>query len=127
MRRRCRRSGRTRAPFPARVDGWFTLLERWGTRSFGEVSAAALGYAEEGFPLTKRGAWFFNGNAVALEHFGLHDFRNAYGAPTAGSWMRQPELARTLRVLADDGPDCLLPRPDRRRDRASGCKRRAAS
>src|SRR3954471_10454216 len=89
---------------PGAVDGWFTLLERWGTRSFAEVSAAARRYAEEGFPLTKRGAFFFNGNAVALEHFGLHDFRNAYGAPSAGSWMRQPALARTLRVLADDGP-----------------------
>jgi gamma-glutamyltranspeptidase/glutathione hydrolase len=63
-----------------------------------------LGYAENGFPLTKRGAFFFNGNAVALEHFGLHDFRNAYGAPSEGTWMRQPALARTLRVLAEDGP-----------------------
>src|SRR3954447_6222943 len=89
---------------PGGVEGWFTLLERGGTRSFAEVSATALGYAENGFPLTKRGAFFFNGNAVALEHFGLHDFRNAYGAPSAGSWMRQPALARTLRVLADDGP-----------------------
>ena len=89
---------------PGAVDGWFTLLERWGTRSFGEVSAAAVGYAENGFPLTKRGAFFFNGNAVALEHFGLHDFRNAYGTPAAGSWMRQPALARTLRVLGEDGP-----------------------
>src|SRR3954470_18726485 len=90
---------------PGGVDGWFTLLERWGTRSFAEVSATALGYAEEGFPLTKRGTFFFNGNAVALEHFGLDDFRNAHGAPVAGTWMRQPALARTLRVLAEDGPD----------------------
>ena len=72
---------------PGGVDGWFTLLERWGTRSFGEVSATALSYAEDGFPLTKRGAFFFNANADVLEHFGLDDFRNAYGAPAAGSWL----------------------------------------
>ena len=96
---------------PGGVDGWFTLLERWGTRSFGEVSATALSYADEGFPLTKRGAFFFNGNAVTLEHFGLHDFRNAYGSPAPGSWVRQPALARTLRVLADDGPSAYYRGP----------------
>ena len=90
---------------PGAVDGWFTLLERWGTRSFGEVSAAARGYANEGFPLTRRGAWFFARNAMAFEHFGLFDFTNAYGGLTAGSWVRQPALGRTLEVLAADGPD----------------------
>jgi gamma-glutamyltranspeptidase / glutathione hydrolase len=90
---------------PGGVDGWFTLLERWGTRSFAEVSAAAVAYAEDGFPLTRRGAWFFGRNAMAFEHFGLFDFGNYYGSPTAGSWLRQPELARTLRTLSDEGPD----------------------
>lgn len=96
---------------PGGVDGWFTLLERWGTRSFGEVSAAAVRYADEGFPLTRRGAFFFAHNARAFEFFGLHDFTNAYGAPTEGSWVRQPALARTLRVLADDGPEAYYRGP----------------
>src|SRR4051812_45712755 len=96
---------------PGAVDGWFTLLERWGTRSFAEVSAAAVGYAEDGFPLTRRGAWFFARNAMAFEHFGLYDFTNAYGAPVEGSWIRQPALARTLRLLASDGPDAYYHGP----------------
>jgi gamma-glutamyltranspeptidase/glutathione hydrolase len=96
---------------PGAVDGWFTLLERWGTRSFAEVSAAARRYAEDGFPVTKLGAFFFAGNAAALEHFGLHDFTNAYGPPAAGSWVRQPALARTLQLLADDGPDAYYRGP----------------
>ena len=96
---------------PGAVDGWFTLLERWGTRSFGEVSAAARRYAHDGFPLTKRGAFFFENNAAILRHFGLHDFTNAYGPPAAGSWVRQPALARTLQVLADDGPDAYYRGP----------------
>lgn len=90
---------------PGAVDGWFALLGRWGTRSFGEISAAAQRYATEGFPLTRRGAWFFARNAQTFEHFGLHDFTNAYGAPAPGSWVRQPALARTMQVLAEDGPD----------------------
>ncbi|MGO9872562.1 MAG: gamma-glutamyltransferase family protein [Acidimicrobiia bacterium] len=96
---------------PGAVDGWFTLLDRWGTRSFGDVSAAARRYAIDGFPLTRRGAWFFARNAQTFEHFGLHDFTDAYGAPTAGAWVRQPELARTLQVLADDGPDAYYRGP----------------
>ena len=42
---------------------------------------------------------------MTLEHFGYPDFTNAYGAPAPGSWIRQPALARTLQVLADEGPD----------------------
>src|SRR6476646_154242 len=34
---------------PGAVDGWFTLLKRWGTQSFAEASAAARGSAEDGF------------------------------------------------------------------------------
>ncbi|MFM7225494.1 MAG: gamma-glutamyltransferase, partial [Actinomycetota bacterium] len=44
---------------PGAVDGWFTLLEEWGTKSFGELAGDALRYAEEGFVATRRGAWFF--------------------------------------------------------------------
>ncbi len=114
---------------PGAVDGWFTLLERWGTRSFARGQRGrASRYAEDGFPLTRRGAWFFAGNARsarALRPARLHATRTARQRPARGS--RQPALARTLRVLADDGPGAVLPRPDRRGDRASGCRRRAAS
>jgi gamma-glutamyltranspeptidase / glutathione hydrolase len=34
---------------PGAVAGWFHLLERWGTRSFGELSASARDLAREGF------------------------------------------------------------------------------
>jgi gamma-glutamyltranspeptidase/glutathione hydrolase len=90
---------------PGAVDGWFTMLEKWGTRSFGEVARRALHYAEEGFPVTRRGAFFFNRTRQMFEYFGLHDFGEYYGDVEPGSWVRQPELARTIRALADDGPD----------------------
>jgi gamma-glutamyltranspeptidase/glutathione hydrolase len=88
---------------PGAVDGWFTMLGKWGTRSFGEVAARALAYADDGFPLTRRGAWFFARTAQAFEYFDLHDFTNYYGEVRAGTWVRQPELARTIRTLAADG------------------------
>ncbi|HEV7525952.1 MAG TPA: gamma-glutamyltransferase family protein [Acidimicrobiia bacterium] len=90
---------------PGAVEAWFTLIEKFGTRSFGDIAQRALHYAEEGFPLTKRGAWFFENSAILYDHFGLSDFRDAYGDLKAGDWVRQPELARTIRTLATDGPD----------------------
>jgi gamma-glutamyltranspeptidase/glutathione hydrolase len=42
---------------------------------------------------------------------GLPDFRNAYGEPTAGDWIRQPELAKTIRTLAEGGADAYYRGP----------------
>ncbi len=96
---------------PGAVDGWFTLLERFGTRSFAEVSASARRYADEGFLLTGRGAWFFATIAQTFDYFGLHDFAEFYGEPVAGSVVRQPALGRTLRLLGEEGPDAYYRGP----------------
>jgi len=90
---------------PGAVEAWFTLIEKFATRSFGEIATRALEYAEEGFPLSKRGAWFFAQSEWLYEHYGLSDFHDAYGDLAPGDWVRQPELARTIRTLAADGPD----------------------
>src|SRR2546423_3031848 len=90
---------------PGAVDGWFTMLSKWGTRSFGDVAAQALRYADDGFAVTKRGAWFFTHTGQLYAHFDLHDFAAFYGDVQPGTWIRQPELARTIRTLAADGPD----------------------
>jgi gamma-glutamyltranspeptidase/glutathione hydrolase len=106
------RSGATTMPVfgphpitvPGAIDGWFTMLEKWGTRSFGDVARRALHYAEEGYPVTKRGAFFFARTAQMFEYFDLYDFSDYYGTVEADAWVRQPELARLIRLLADDGP-----------------------
>src|SRR3954469_8350664 len=90
---------------PGAVEAWFTLIEKFATRSFGELVSRALHYAEEGFALTKRGAWFIENSAILYDHFGLPDFHDAYGDVKAGDWVRQPQLARTIRRLPHDGPD----------------------
>jgi gamma-glutamyltranspeptidase/glutathione hydrolase len=90
---------------PGAARGWFDLLERWGTRSFGELATTALRYAQGGFPLTRRGSGFFNRARRAYDSFGLPDFGRAYPRTEPGDWVRQPALARTIRRLAEDGPD----------------------
>ncbi|MGH2604346.1 MAG: gamma-glutamyltransferase, partial [Dehalococcoidia bacterium] len=44
-------AGIPRTVTPAAPDAWITALRRWGTRSFGEVAAAAIELCAEGFPM----------------------------------------------------------------------------
>jgi gamma-glutamyltranspeptidase/glutathione hydrolase len=96
---------------PGAIDGWFTLLERFGTRSFGDVATSALQYAADGFPLTRRGAWYFARCRELYSHFGLDDFAHAYADAAADAWLAQPELAQTIKTLAADGPDAYYRGP----------------
>jgi gamma-glutamyltranspeptidase / glutathione hydrolase len=94
---------------PGVVAGWFDLLERWGTRSFGDLAALALGYARDGFELTPTGAAFLGG-AVSL-YEGFPALRAAYEGVEGGQALRQPALARTIETLAADGPEAFYRGP----------------
>ena len=50
------RTGPLPITVPGAVDAWFSLLERFGTRSFAAVAEPAIAYASDGFPLTAAGA-----------------------------------------------------------------------
>ena len=43
--------GLRRTVVPAAPDAWLTALERFGTMSFGDVAAAAIRFARDGFPM----------------------------------------------------------------------------
>jgi gamma-glutamyltranspeptidase/glutathione hydrolase len=88
---------------PGAVAGWFDLLDRWGTRSFGDLATLARCYAYDGFELTQTGAAFLGGSVALYE--GFPALRAAYQDVAAGQGLRQPGLARTIDTLAADGPD----------------------
>ncbi|HZJ26774.1 MAG TPA: gamma-glutamyltransferase family protein [Acidimicrobiia bacterium] len=110
-------AGGTRAPglgphsvtVPQAVEGWFTLLGRWGTRSFGDVATAAIGLARDGFELTTTGCEMFAGAATIYSAFPAWNRR--YGGLTPGARLRQPGLADLLELLAADGPDAYYRGP----------------
>lgn len=92
---------------PGFVDGAFSLLDHYGTRSFAELAGPAIGYAADGFPLTP-------GEANAAAH--LEDELRQYPATAAvflpqdrplkaGEILRQPDLARSISQIARGGPD----------------------
>ncbi|MEE4175790.1 MAG: gamma-glutamyltransferase [Xanthomonadales bacterium] len=92
---------------PGALAGWNALVETHGKLTLAEVLAPAIRIAEAGFPVTPIIArdWAgtvetLEGNAGAAATF-LIDGK----APEAGQWFRNPDLARTFRRIAEDGPE----------------------
>jgi gamma-glutamyltranspeptidase / glutathione hydrolase len=87
---------------PGGVAGWFDLLARFGTRDFGELAQDAIRLARGGFQVTPAGAVPF---AQARRMYRGYDAWEAvYGDVDAGSYLRQPALARLIELLAVEGP-----------------------
>jgi gamma-glutamyltranspeptidase/glutathione hydrolase len=90
---------------PGAPGGWLAALERYGSLPASRVFADAIALAEHGAPVSFRNVEFI---ASAADHIrdNEHAFRTFLpnGAPPrAGSLLRQPNLARSLRRLADGG------------------------
>jgi gamma-glutamyltranspeptidase/glutathione hydrolase len=90
---------------PGCADGWFELHARYGKLPLKDVLAPAIGYAEDGFPLSPVIAsdW---GRSVARfqDKPGFKDvFMPGGRAPKAGEVFKNPALAKTLRTLASGG------------------------
>jgi gamma-glutamyltranspeptidase/glutathione hydrolase len=88
---------------PGAVDAWFALLDRFGSRSFGDLARTALGYARDGFVVSRLAE-----SSIALSHErfrGLRQWQTIYGHLREGEILRQPDLARTIEALCNEGPD----------------------
>jgi gamma-glutamyltranspeptidase / glutathione hydrolase len=90
---------------PGAVAGWFHLLERFGTRSFGALMADAVRLAEEGFVVSEHAGELVAGGQRTLAD--QPGFQATYGQMRPGERFVQPQLAATLRALADHGPGHL--------------------
>ncbi len=94
---------------PGAVAGWAHLLDRWGSRSFGDVATAAVRLAADGFLVSAHAQVHVDrARPVLGDQPGWTD---TYGAMRAGRRFVQPELAATLRTVADDGPAALYRGP----------------
>ncbi|MBI3091985.1 MAG: gamma-glutamyltransferase family protein [Candidatus Tectomicrobia bacterium] len=103
------RHGLAAATVPGMVSGWQAALRRFGTRSLREVLEPAIGYAAEGFPVHDKLAQIFADMAPALEQdAGAREVFLPQGKPpAAGEILRQPDLAASLRRLADKGSEAF--------------------
>lgn len=97
------------ATVPGAVDGWAQLLNRFGTMPFSDVLALAIEYAETGFPVTELIARGFARQQPKLdmnpEAARVYLFREE--PPRAGQILKQPDLAKTFRLIAQEGRDAF--------------------
>jgi gamma-glutamyltranspeptidase / glutathione hydrolase len=98
---------------PGAVWGWDAVLKRFGTMGFRQVLAPAEAYAREGFPVSERIAhdWRLP-KALPLTHCCTALDPDSVAAwyidgkpPVAGQVYRNPDLAKTFRLLQAQGPD----------------------
>jgi len=90
---------------PGCVRAWAMLLERFGTRPLGELLGPAIN-AAEGFPISALVSQAIREyTSVTPDAEWQRVFAPDGRAPALGELFAQPELARTLRALAAEGPD----------------------
>ncbi|MDX2156121.1 MAG: gamma-glutamyltransferase [Hyphomicrobiaceae bacterium] len=95
--------GLLRAVVPAAPSAWITALERYGTMSFGEVAAAAIRLARDGFPADPRFCETFALNEAKYRRFkgNAEVFLPGGRPPLPGEIFRQTDLARSLQYMVD--------------------------
>ena len=89
---------------PGALDGILTVLERWGTMTFEQVSARAIDYAENGFPLRPLTARAIEENVDFLKEWPQNRrfWLKPDGSPyAAGETIALPALAGTLRKMVE--------------------------
>ena len=89
---------------PGAVAGLTAALAKYGTRSLADVMAPAIRYADDGIIVDADLARSLSHNAPLIAKFaGAGAFLPGGKAPAAGTRLRQPALARTLRAIAAKG------------------------
>src|SRR5437870_5859021 len=91
---------------PGALSGWDALLRRFGTVTLAQALAPAIGYAQDGFPVTPIISAEWSAEVAKLRK--AEGARASYlvegsRAPRPGEWFRTPDLARPLRLIAEQG------------------------
>jgi len=92
---------------PGTVAGLTLALSKYGTMKLADVMAPAIDLAEQGFEVSEHLASLLSGPHSGLQQFALSRriFQKQGEYYKAGEIMKQPELAATLRRIAENGVD----------------------
>jgi gamma-glutamyltranspeptidase / glutathione hydrolase len=99
---------------PGTVDGWASAVERCGRMSLRDVLAPAIRTAEEGFPVAPQTAiaWREWQASLAQCADSVRTWLSSpAGAPRPGETFNCLSLAKTLREIAEGGPDAFYRGP----------------
>jgi len=97
------------ATVPGSVDGWQKLLDRFGKKKLDELLAPAIQIAQDGFPVTEWIALHFAREVDMLraDEGAAKTFLISGRAPKLGEVFRNPDLAWSLRQIAQGGRDAF--------------------
>src|SRR4029079_9298650 len=92
---------------PGAVAGWDALRSRFGTKPFSETLAPAIYYAENGFPVSDVIGvnWVAYTGILSQNTNTAKTFLVNGRAPQVGSIFKNLDLAKSLRLIAEQGRD----------------------
>jgi len=98
---------------PGPVWGWAAVLKRFGKKPFQETLAPAIDYAENGFPISERigndwrlpPALPLRNCCTELDPDSVKTWYIDGKRPVAGQIYRNPDLAKTFRIIQQNGKD----------------------
>jgi gamma-glutamyltranspeptidase/glutathione hydrolase len=90
---------------PGALAGWDLLVRTHGRRSLAQALQPAIGYARDGFPVSPiiAAQWADETAFLQRDSAAAATYLPGGRAPKAGEWFRNPDYARTLQEIADNG------------------------
>ncbi len=97
---------------PGAVRGWHDLLGRHGTMTLSDVLVDAIHYASDGYPTAPVVGYRWERNGAFLRSAAnAEEYLPNGETPKAGQVIQLPGLAKTLRGIAEGGPDAFYTGP----------------
>ena len=105
---------------PGAVDAWWNLHQRYGRLKWAELFEPAIHMAETGVPVPQTIAFYIRRNLAAFTRPGsgveetsnaLHTWAPSGKSPDEGEVFRNPDLARTYKLIAQGGRDAFYDGP----------------
>ena len=91
---------------PGALAGWQALLDKYGSMKLAQVLQPAIGYAQNGFPVTPVIAndWAIQTNILRRDPGARATFLRDSQPYKTGEWFVNADYARTLQQIAKEGP-----------------------
>jgi gamma-glutamyltranspeptidase/glutathione hydrolase len=106
---------------PGALDAWWTMHQRYGQLKWAQLFEPAIYYCENGAPVPQIISYYIRGNLAGFlrPDSGVEETANAMhtyapdgnGGPKEGEVFRNPDLARTYRMIAQGGRDAFYDGP----------------
>ena len=90
---------------PGTVAGWIDAHDRYGSMNFAELLSTGIDYARNGFAVSSRLAQDFEEQGQNLNDAGRDLYLPNSNPPKVGSLLRNPQLANSLEIVADQGKE----------------------